>query len=87
MPEGRTQCGDERTRGRNAPPIHVSTTCADSSGCQSHIMTRTRHPQMTVRFENCLGSITHQGETDGFLTNPPNDRGGHPILQFQNKTC
>ena len=30
MPEGRTQCGDERTRGHNAPSAPVSTTCADS---------------------------------------------------------
>lgn len=131
MPEGRTQCGDERAGGHNAPPAHVSTTCANSnqmitslpadqrqtfstarnyirndrpaasappgrivrhnlghppSGYQPHRETRTRRRRMTVRFENCLGSITNQGETDGFLTNPPNDRRCHPILQFRNKT-
>ena len=57
------------------------------SGYQPHRETRTRQRRMTVRFENCLGSITHQGETDGFLTNTPNDRGCHPILQFRNKIC
>lgn len=31
------------------------------SGYQSHSMTRTRHPQMTVRFENCSDSVADQG--------------------------
>ena len=31
------------------------------SGYQSHSMTRTRHPQMTVRFENCSDPVTDQG--------------------------
>ena len=30
MPERRTQCGDERTRGQTLPPACVSTTCANS---------------------------------------------------------
>lgn len=31
------------------------------SGYQSHSMTRTRHPQMTVRFENCSDPVADQG--------------------------
>ena len=31
------------------------------SGYQSHTMTRTRHPQMTVRFENCSDLVADQG--------------------------
>ena len=30
-------------------------------GYQSHTMTRTRHPQMTVRFENCSDPVADQG--------------------------
>lgn len=31
------------------------------SGYQSHTMIRTRHPQMTVRFENCSDPVADQG--------------------------
>ena len=31
------------------------------SGYQSHSMTRTRHPQMTVRFENCSDPVADKG--------------------------